>query len=209
AERAAALTRELLAFARRQVLQPRVVDFNTVTGGLTTFLDKVIGKDIELKVLTAPLNLIKADPTQIEQVLMNLCLNARDAMPGGGRLLVETEMVELDDAYCRFYPGAVPGRYAVLSVSDTGTGMDSETRERIFEPFFTTKPRARSPAWGWLWSMESSNSTVGSFTYTANLERGVSFASTCRWWREHKQRSPSQEYGFPRSRRCGERKQSC
>lgn len=148
AERAAALTSELLAFARRQVLQPRAVDLNTVTSGLTSFLDKVIGKDIELKVLTGPLDPIKADPTQLEQVLMNLCLNARDAMPGGGRLLVETEMVELDDSYCRFYPGTAPGRYAVLSVSDTGTGMDSETRERIFEPFFTTKPRGKGTGMG-------------------------------------------------------------
>jgi two-component system, cell cycle sensor histidine kinase and response regulator CckA len=148
AERAAALTRELLAFARRQVLQPRAMDLNTVTSGLTSFLDKVIGRDIELKVLTGPLDPIKGDPTQLEQVLMNLCLNARDAMPGGGRMVVETEMVELDDSYCRFYPGATPGRYAVLSVSDTGTGMDSETRERIFEPFFTTKPRGKGSGMG-------------------------------------------------------------
>ena len=148
AERAAALTRELLAFARRQVLQPRAIDLNTVTSGLTSFLDKVIGKDIELKVLTAPVDAVRADPTQLEQVLMNLCLNARDAMPEGGRLMVETEMVELDDSYCRFYPGVTPGRYAVLSVSDTGMGMDNETRERIFEPFFTTKDRGKGSGMG-------------------------------------------------------------
>ena len=148
AERAAALTRELLAFARRQVLQPRPVDLNAVTSGLISFLDKVIGKDIELKVITAPVDLIKGDPTQLEQVLMNLCLNARDAMPRGGRLLIETEMAELDDSYCRFYPGVTAGRYAVLSVSDTGIGMDSETRERIFEPFFTTKEREKGTGMG-------------------------------------------------------------
>jgi len=148
AERAAALTRELLAFARRQVLQPRAVDLNTVASGLTRFLDKVIGKDIELKVLTTPVDPVRADPTQLEQVLMNLCLNARDAMPAGGRLVVETEMVELDDSYCRFYPGVTPGRYAVLSVSDTGIGMDNETRERIFEPFFTNKERGRGTGLG-------------------------------------------------------------
>jgi PAS domain S-box-containing protein len=148
AEHAAALTRELLAFARRQVLQPRAVDLNTVTSGLTNFLDKVIGKDVELKVLTAPLDPVKADPAQLEQVLMNLCLNARDAMPRGGQLVVETEMVELDNSYRRFYPGAAPGRYAVLSVSDTGIGMDSGTRDRIFEPFFTTKPRGKGTGMG-------------------------------------------------------------
>lgn len=148
AERAAALTRELLTFARRQVLQPQMVDLNSVANGLVNFLDKVIGKDIEFKLLGAPLDAVKADPTQLEQVLMNLCLNARDAMPEGGRLVVETEMVELDEAYCRFYPYVTPGRYAVVSVSDTGTGMDAETRERIFEPFFTTKERGKGTGMG-------------------------------------------------------------
>jgi PAS domain S-box-containing protein len=148
AERAAALTRELLAFARRQVLQPRAVDLNSVTSGLLSFLDKVLDKDIELKVVTSPLDPVRADPTQIEQVLMNLCINARDAMPDGGRLVIETEMVELDDSYCRFYPGITAGRYAVFSVSDTGIGMDSETRERIFEPFFTTKELGKGTGMG-------------------------------------------------------------
>ncbi len=148
AERAAALTRELLAFARRQVLQPRAVDLNNVTSGLLSFLEKVIPKDIELKVTTAPLDTVKADPTQIEQVIMNLCLNARDAMPSGGRLHIETEMVELDDAYCHFYPHVTPGAYAVLSVSDTGIGMDAETRERMFEPFFTTKGPGKGTGMG-------------------------------------------------------------
>jgi two-component system, cell cycle sensor histidine kinase and response regulator CckA len=148
AERAAALTRELLAFARRQVLQPQAVDINAITNGLVSFLDKVIGRDIELKVVTASIDPVRADPAQLEQVLMNLCLNARDAMPNGGRLQIETEMVELDDSYCRFYPYVTPGRYAVLSVSDTGMGMDSETRERIFEPFFTTKERGKGTGMG-------------------------------------------------------------
>jgi two-component system, cell cycle sensor histidine kinase and response regulator CckA len=148
AERAAALTRELLAFSRRQVLQPRAVDLNNVTSGLVSFLDKIIGKQIELKLQQAPLDSVKADPAQIEQVLMNLCLNARDAMPEGGRLVIETEMVELDESYCRFYPQVAPGRYAVISVSDTGTGMDVETRERIFEPFFTTKERGKATGMG-------------------------------------------------------------
>jgi two-component system cell cycle sensor histidine kinase/response regulator CckA len=147
AERAAALTRELLAFARRQVLQPRAVDLNAVTSDLASFLDKVIRKDIELKVVNAPLEPIKADPTQVEQVLMNLCLNARDAMPQGGRLLIETEMVELDESYCRFNSVTV-GRYAVLSVSDTGIGMDAEMREHIFEPFYSIKEQGKNGGMG-------------------------------------------------------------
>jgi PAS domain S-box-containing protein len=148
ADRAAALTRELLAFARRQVLQPRPVDLNSVATSLQSLLDKVIDKSIEVKFHTAPLDPVKADPTQLEQVLMNLCINARDAMPQGGRLVIETEMVELDEPYCRFYPYVKPGRYAVLSVSDTGSGMDPETRDRIFEPFFTTKERGKGTGMG-------------------------------------------------------------
>jgi PAS domain S-box-containing protein len=148
ADRAAALTRELLTFARQQVLQPRAVDLNSVASGLHSLLDKVIGEHIEVKFLTSPLDPVKADPTQIEQVLMNLCINARDAMPDGGRLVMETEMVELDEAYCRFYPYVAPGRYAVMSVADTGMGMDVETRERIFEPFFTTKERGKGTGMG-------------------------------------------------------------
>jgi len=148
ADRAARLTRELLAFARRQVLQPRAVDLNIVAGGLVSLLDKVIGKDIELKLMGGQLELVKADPTQIEQVLMNLCLNARDAMQEGGRLIIETEMVELDEPYCRFYPYVTPGRYAVVSVSDTGMGMNTDTRERIFEPFFTTKQGGKGTGMG-------------------------------------------------------------
>jgi len=138
----------LLAFARRQTLQPRIIDLNSIASGLLTFLDRVIGKDVELKIVTVPLDAIKADPTQIEQVIMNLCINARDAMPTGGRLLIETEMVDLDEAYCRFYPHVAPGRYAVISVSDTGVGMDTETKERIFEPFFTTKEPGKGTGMG-------------------------------------------------------------
>src|SRR5579871_2444404 len=147
-ERAASLTRELLAFARRQVLQPRIIDLNSAANGLVNFLDRVIGKDIELKIVTVPLDPVKADPTQIEQVIMNLCINARDAMPNGGRMVIETEMVDLDESYCRFYPHVVSGRYAVISVSDTGIGMDAETKERIFEPFFTTKEAGKGTGMG-------------------------------------------------------------
>src|SRR6202011_4520262 len=139
AERAAALTRELLTFARRQVLQPQMVDLNSVANGLVNFLDKVIGKDIEFKLLGAPLDAVRADPTQVEQVLMNLCLNARDAMPDGGRLVLETANVILTQDYTRLHLDARPGEYVRLEVRDTGSGIAPELRPRIFEPFFTTK----------------------------------------------------------------------
>ena len=116
--------------------------------GLASLLDKVIDKSIEIRVVPGCLPPVKADPTQIEQVAMNLCLNARDAMPQGGQLTIETELVQLDESYRRFYPYVMPGRYAVLSVSDTGVGMDEETRERIFEPFFTTKEHDKGTGMG-------------------------------------------------------------
>src|SRR5205823_10740947 len=116
--------------------------------GLVSFLDRVIGKDIALEVQDSPLDAIKADPTQVEQVLMNLCINARDAMPNGGRLLIESGMVEVDESYTRFYPGVISGRYALLSVSDSGQGMDATTLERIFEPFFTTKEAGKGTGLG-------------------------------------------------------------
>lgn len=180
AERAAALTRELLAFARRQVLQPRAVDLNAVAGGLVSFLEKVIGRDIEFKFLSAQLEPVKADPTQIEQVLMNLCVNARNAMPHGGRLVIETEMVELDHSYCRFYPYVMPGRYAVLSVSDTGVGMDAETRERIFEPFFTTKERGKDTGMGLATAYGIVKQHAGFIHVYSEPEHGSLFAYTCR-----------------------------
>jgi two-component system, cell cycle sensor histidine kinase and response regulator CckA len=148
AERAAALTRELLAFARRQPMQPQAVDLNAVVSNFTSFLDKVIGRDIELKTIPGLLRRIHADPTQVEQVLMNLCLNGRDAMPDGGRLTIETELTLLDEEYCRLRAGVEPGQYVVLSVSDTGIGMNAETRERVFEPFFTTKERGKGTGMG-------------------------------------------------------------
>jgi PAS domain S-box-containing protein len=148
-DRAAALTRELLTFARRQPLQPRPVHLNHVVENLMSFLDKVIGKDIEIKLVAAgDLQPVKAEPAQMEQVLMNICLNARDAMPEGGLLKIETEMIALDDSFCHFYPGVVAGTYVVLSISDTGVGMSPEVRDRIFEPFFTTKESGKGSGMG-------------------------------------------------------------
>src|SRR5882762_6628807 len=140
AQRTAGLTSQLLAFARQQVLQPRRVDLNSLVAEGTSLLQKVIGENIEVRLLPAAnLRVAVADPVQIDQVLMNLCLNARDAMPKGGRLIIETQNADFDQEYCRLHTFVQPGTYVLLSVSDTGMGMDAATVEHIFEPFFTTK----------------------------------------------------------------------
>ena len=141
ATRATTLTRQLLAFSRRQVLQPQVIDLNTIVNGMTPMLARLIGEDIELAAPLDPgLDSVLADPGQIEQILLNLVVNARDAMPRGGRLTIETGNVELDDAYLEQHPEATPGRHAMLAVTDTGTGMTPDIIAQVFEPFFTTKP---------------------------------------------------------------------
>jgi PAS domain S-box-containing protein len=134
------LTQRLLAFSRRQVLQPVVLDVNAAVTHTTVMLKRLIGDNVELvSVLQDDLGAIEADPTQIEQVLMNLVINARDAMPRGGRVSIETANVDVDDFHSQQVPKIAPGRYVVLTVSDTGTGMDLETQSHIFEPFFSTK----------------------------------------------------------------------
>jgi two-component system, cell cycle sensor histidine kinase and response regulator CckA len=139
-DRAAALTRQLLAFSRKQVLAPVVLDLNEVVQEMEKMLRRLIGEDIELAtILDSKLDLVKADPGQIEQVIMNLAVNARDAMPVGGKLIIETANVDLEDLYLETRSEVPPGSYVTLSVSDTGCGMDERTKARIFEPFFTTK----------------------------------------------------------------------
>lgn len=149
AERAAALTRQLLAFARRQTLEPRHIHLNQVVTETLSLLEKIIGSNIEVKSdFAADLAMVRADPTQIEQVLMNLCLNARDAMPDGGRLHVETCNVEFDEEFCRRNPQAQMGKHVLLAVTDSGNGMDAATLDRIFEPFFTTKGPSKGTGLG-------------------------------------------------------------
>jgi len=149
ADRAASLTRQLLAFGRRQVLQPRALDLNAVVAELQKMLRRLISEDIEL--VTVPdyqLARVKADPGQIEQVILNLVVNARDAMPGGGKIIIETANVCVDDSFTRRHPVMLPGSYVSLAVSDTGTGMDAETQRHIFEPFFTTKESGKGTGLG-------------------------------------------------------------
>ena len=144
-ERAASLTRQLLAFSRKQVLQPKVLDLNSVVADINKMLGRLIGEDIELKTSTdLRLGRVKADPGQIEQVIMNLVVNARDAMPGGGRLVIETANVDFDEADTQLPAGS----YVMLAVSDTGYGMDKEIQSRIFEPFFTTKEQGKGTGLG-------------------------------------------------------------
>ncbi|HSB41513.1 MAG TPA: GAF domain-containing protein [Methylomirabilota bacterium] len=148
AKRAAMLTRQLLAFSRKQVLQPKVLDVTDVIVGLTPMLDRLIGEHIELAVTPAATGCVRADPTQIEQVITNLAINARDAMPEGGRLRIETADVDLDAAFAAAHPGARPGRHVMLAVSDTGQGMDADTQTKVFEPFFTTKEAGKGTGLG-------------------------------------------------------------
>ena len=149
AQRATSLTHQLLAFGRRQVLQPRVLDLNEIVENMNRMLKRMIGEDIQfLTILTPGLWPVKVDPGQIEQVIMNLAVNARDAMPEGGRLTIETSNMNLDEEYARRHISVKPGPYVMMAVTDMGCGMDAVTRSHLFEPFFTTKEKGKGTGLG-------------------------------------------------------------
>jgi PAS domain S-box-containing protein len=149
AERAAALTMQLLAFSRKQMVQPKIIDLNAALMEMEKLMRRVINEDIEMVLKPTPsLGRVKIDPGQLDQVIMNLVVNARDAMPRGGKLILQTQDAELDDPYVNQHIGSVAGSYVMFSVSDTGTGMDEETLSHIFEPFFTTKEQGKGTGLG-------------------------------------------------------------
>jgi signal transduction histidine kinase/ActR/RegA family two-component response regulator len=148
-DRAVNLTRQLLAFSRQQILRPIVFDLNQVVSGIEPLIRRLIGENIEfITKLSSGLDRVKADPGQIEQVVMNLAINARDAMPDGGQLMFETSNAQIDESYAKLHSGTVPGSYVALSVTDTGVGIDKDTQARIFEPFFTTKEAGKGTGLG-------------------------------------------------------------
>ena len=175
-DRAASLTRGLLAFSRRQTLQPVVLNINALLDNTSQMLKRLIGEDVDLSFVPAPdLGSVKADPGQIEQVLVNLAVNARDAMPKGGRMIVETANVALDEDYTQTHPEVKPGKYVMLSVADTGSGMDRETLSHLFEPFFTTKAPGKGTGLGLATAYGIIKQHEGSMSVYSEPGRGTTF----------------------------------
>ena len=176
AERACDLTRQLLAFSRRQVLEPRVIDLNETVMRVEKMLRRLIGEDLHLRTDVAEgLDRVRVDPSQIEQVIMNLAVNARDAMPNGGTLSIETANIELDESYAAAHEGTRAGRHVMLAVSDTGIGMDRETQSRIFEPFFTTKEVGKGTGLGLSTVFGIVKQSGGSIYVYSEVGQGASF----------------------------------
>ena len=176
ADRAAALTNQLLAFSRRQIIRPRVLNPNRVLINTQKMLQRLIGEDVQLVLNTAPdAGNMRADPTHIEQAIVNLAVNARDAMPAGGRITIETANVHLDENYTRTHLGMHPGEFVMIAMSDTGHGMDSETRRHIFEPFFTTKERGKGTGLGLATVYGMVKQSGGDIWVYSELGKGTTF----------------------------------
>jgi len=174
--RAAALTNQLLTFSRKQVLQPKLLNLNEIVAGMEEMLRRLIDTGIRIETSAfASLSQLRADPAQMEQVLLNLAVNARDSMPNGGMLRIETDEAFLDSAYAAAHPGVTAGRYVLLSVRDTGSGMDDETRERIFEPFFTTKGQGEGTGLGLATVYGIVQQSGGHIQVESELEQGTTF----------------------------------
>jgi PAS domain S-box-containing protein len=175
-QRAASLTRQLLAFSRKQVLEPSVLDLNTILADLLKMLRRLIGEDIELLVVpAAELGRLRADAGQVEQIIINLAVNARDAMPQGGKLTITTANAAMDHFFARQHPGAVPGSYVMLTMTDTGYGMSQETQTHIFEPFFTTKEQGKGTGLGLATVYGVVKQSGGYISVYSELGRGTSF----------------------------------
>jgi two-component system sensor histidine kinase EvgS len=176
ADSAATLTRQLLAFSRKQLIEPKTLNLNDLISGLQKLLSRLIREDVELQtVLQEPLSSVKADSGQFEQILINLAINARDAMPNGGKLIIETADVVLDDAYCQKHPHASPGNYVRLAVSDTGTGMTEDVKSHVFEPFFTTKPKGLGTGLGLATIYGAVKQAGGTIEVYSEVDLGTTF----------------------------------
>ncbi len=176
AQSAAALTRQLLAFSRKQIIEPRVLDLNELIANLHKMLARLIGEDVRLETKpAASLRPVRIDVGQFEQVLVNLAVNARDARPSGGQLVVETANADLDEAYCARHAGARPGRFVMLAVSDTGHGMADEVKQHLFEPFFTTKPKGRGTGLGLATTFGAVKQAGGTIDVYSEVGRGTTF----------------------------------
>jgi two-component system, cell cycle sensor histidine kinase and response regulator CckA len=175
-ERAALLTQQLLAFSRKQIIEPKVVHLDHQVAEMHKMLGRLIGENIELQAITGKsLGAVKVDPGQFQQILMNLAVNARDAMPDGGKIVIETANVDLDEGYCALHPYILPGRFVMLSVSDTGTGMSEEVKAHIFEPFFTTKERGSGTGLGLAMAYGAVHQAGGSIEVYSEVGIGTTF----------------------------------